>query len=110
ERTGLRFENRVPRGLLLRMEPRDLDLVLGNLIGNAVKYNSPAGKVRVDWDPDLRRLAVRDTGSGIPADQLPRVFERFYRGGVARAGGEGTGLGLAIVKHAALRYGITVSA
>jgi two-component system phosphate regulon sensor histidine kinase PhoR len=110
EASGLRFENRVPPELSWRMEPRDLDLILGNLIGNAVKYNSPGGKVRVEWDAATRKLGVRDTGPGIPEDALPRIFERFYRGGAARAGNEGTGLGLAIVKHAAQRYGIAVSA
>jgi signal transduction histidine kinase len=53
---------------------------------------------------------VRDTGHGIPAESLPHIFERFYRGDAARARGEGTGLGLAIVKHAAQRYGIQVAA
>jgi two-component system phosphate regulon sensor histidine kinase PhoR len=110
ENQGIRFENRVPPDLAWNMEPRDLDLVLGNLIGNAVKYNAPAGKVRVDWDGASRVLGVRDTGVGVSAEALPRIFERFYRGGAARASNEGTGLGLAIVKHAAQRYGISVSA
>jgi two-component system phosphate regulon sensor histidine kinase PhoR len=110
ELRGVRFENRVPWDLAWRMEPWDLDLMLGNLVGNAVKYNSPGGKVRVEWDAEARRLGVRDTGPGIPAEALPRIFERFYRGGVSRAGNDGTGLGLAIVKHAAQRYGVAVSA
>jgi two-component system, OmpR family, phosphate regulon sensor histidine kinase PhoR len=110
ERSGLRLENRLPWDLTWSMEPRDLDLILGNLIGNAVKYNSPGGKVRVEWEADSRALSVRDDGPGIPAEALPRIFERFYRGGAARARNEGTGLGLAIVKHAAQRYGITVAA
>jgi two-component system phosphate regulon sensor histidine kinase PhoR len=110
ERNGIRFENRVPPGLSWNVEPRDLDLMIGNLIGNAVKYNASGGKVRVEWEPETRVLGVRDTGAGIPAEALPRIFERFYRGGAARARNEGTGLGLAIVKHAAQRYGIAVSA
>jgi signal transduction histidine kinase len=110
ERSGIRFENRVPSELAWKMQPRDLDLILGNLVGNAVKYNPPGGKVRVEWDPDSRALRVRDTGHGIPAESLPHIFERFYRGDAARARGEGTGLGLAIVKHATQRYDIQVSA
>jgi len=110
ENQGIRFENRVPVNLKWNLEPRDLDLMVGNLVGNAVKYNSPAGKVRVEWDETARTLGVRDTGAGIPTEALPRIFERFYRGGGARATNEGTGLGLAIVKHAAQRYGITVAA
>ncbi len=107
---GLRFENRIPPGLIWRMEPRDLDLMLGNLVGNAVKYSFPAGKVRVDWQEASRTLGVRNAGKGIPPEDLPRIFERFYRDGAARASREGTGLGLAIVKHAAQRYGIAVAA
>ena len=110
ERSGIRFENRIPTGLAWKIQPRDLDLILGNLVGNAVKYNPPGGKVRVEWDEVRRTLGVRDTGHGIPPDSLPHIFERFYRGDAARARGEGTGLGLAIVKHAAQRYGIQVSA
>ncbi len=108
ERVGIRFENRVPWELTWRMEPRDLDRILGNLVGNAVKYNLPGGKVRVDWDPEACRLSVQDTGPGIPEAALSRIFERFYRGDSARARNEGTGLGLAIVKHAAQRYGMQV--
>jgi two-component system phosphate regulon sensor histidine kinase PhoR len=110
ERNGIRFENRVPPRMTWKMQPRDLDLILGNLIGNAVKYNPPGGKVRIEWDAAHRVLGVRDTGHGIPAESLPHIFERFYRGDAERARGEGTGLGLAIVKHAAQRYGIQVSA
>ena len=110
ERNGVRFENRVPENLIWNMEPRDLDLLLGNLVGNAVRYNTPGGKVQMEWDEGSRVLGVRDTGHGIPPEMLPHIFERFYRGDPARARGDGTGLGLAIVKHAVQRYGIQVSA
>jgi two-component system, OmpR family, phosphate regulon sensor histidine kinase PhoR len=109
ERNGVRFENRVPENLIWNLEPRDLELLLGNLIGNAVRYNRPGGKVRIEWDGKTRILGVRDTGQGIPPEILPHIFERFYRGDPSRARGDGTGLGLAIVKHAAQRYGIRVS-
>jgi two-component system phosphate regulon sensor histidine kinase PhoR len=93
------------------MEPRDLELILNNLVGNAVKYNKPGGKVKV-WTESAGtlKLFVKDTGIGIPREMLPRIFERFYRAGASRASKEGTGLGLAIVKHAANKYGMTVSA
>jgi two-component system phosphate regulon sensor histidine kinase PhoR len=109
ERNGVRFENRVPESLIWNLEPRDLELLLGNLIGNAVRYNRPGGKVQIEWDGKARILEVRDTGQGIPTEMLPHIFERFYRGDPSRARGDGTGLGLAIVKHTAQRYGIQVS-
>jgi two-component system phosphate regulon sensor histidine kinase PhoR len=79
-----------------------IDTILDNLIDNAIKYTGTGGKVAVRWGAtaDRVRVQVEDTGPGIAAKDLPRVFERFYRVDKARrrdAGG--TGLGLAIVKH-----------
>jgi two-component system, OmpR family, phosphate regulon sensor histidine kinase PhoR len=117
EAAGVRVENHVGEDLRVLMEPRDLELILNNLVGNAVKYNRPGGKIRIGCEPDAEeggegglKLSVKDTGIGIPVEMLPRIFERFYRAGAARASKEGTGLGLAIVKHAAQKYGIAVSA
>jgi PAS domain S-box-containing protein len=74
-----------------------LGQVLDNLLGNAVKYSSQGGEivVRVDAAAGVARLSVADEGPGIPADVLPRLFERFYRG-VHQAGEAGLGLGLYI--------------
>jgi two-component system, OmpR family, phosphate regulon sensor histidine kinase PhoR len=79
----------------------DLLRVIGNLLGNAIKYNRNGGSVYVSARPQggMVRLQVRDTGIGIPAECLPRVFDEFYR--VKRAETRhiaGTGLGLSIVK------------
>ncbi|MDQ3880786.1 MAG: HAMP domain-containing histidine kinase, partial [Chloroflexota bacterium] len=75
--------------------------LLSNLIGNALKFTSPGGSVDVRL-ADRREGAivdVRDTGPGIPPDELPRIFERFYRGtNIGEARGIGSGLGLAIAK------------
>ncbi len=88
-----------------------------NLLDNAVKY-SPAGKsveLRARSEAggpasDRLRIEVRDRGIGIPAKDLPRVFERFYRVDKARSREQGgTGLGLAIVRHVALAHGGSVS-
>ncbi|CAN5760124.1 N/A [soil metagenome] len=76
--------------------------ILDNLIDNAIKYTLPGGEVRVVGKADDARvrIAVADTGMGIPREDLPRVFERFYRVDKARSRElGGTGLGLAIVKH-----------
>ena len=80
-------------------EPR-IEQVLVNLIHNAVKFTRPGGDVALlaEAGEGVVRFAVKDTGVGIPADDVPRIFERFYRVDKSRAGG-GTGLGLSISKH-----------
>jgi len=79
-----------------------------NLIGNAMKYTPPDGRVSIRWAPDGEGacFSVEDTGVGIPKEAIPRLTERFYRvdKGRDRARG-GTGLGLAIVKHVLQRHG-----
>jgi two-component system phosphate regulon sensor histidine kinase PhoR len=80
----------------------DLESAFGNLISNAIKYTPPGGTVTVTWRDEEAgpELTVRDTGIGIPARDLPRVTERFYRVGSDRGRQSGgTGLGLSIVKH-----------
>lgn len=76
--------------------------ILDNLVDNAVKYTPPGGTIWVRWRPDGDHvcLEVEDTGIGIPEQDLPRIFERFYRVDKARSRElGGTGLGLSIVKH-----------
>jgi len=76
---------------------------LSNLIDNAINYNKPGGEIRVSATVQNGSLsvAVTDTGYGIPSEELPRIFERFYRVDKARTrDAGGTGLGLSIVKHA----------
>ena len=87
---------------------KDMEDLIGNLCDNAVKYNRPGGSVRVLLTalPEEVQIAVEDTGVGIPATHLSRVFERFYR--VEKDRNKkvgGTGLGLAIVKHICALYG-----
>ena len=80
---------------------------------NAVKYNLPGGKVYVTLQGDARqvRLRVEDTGVGIPEEDLPKIFDRFYRVDKARSrAAGGTGLGLSIVWDTVRRYGGTVTA
>jgi two-component system phosphate regulon sensor histidine kinase PhoR len=80
----------------------DLESAFGNLIANAIKYTPEGGTISVTWEDseDGPCLIVSDTGIGVPARDLPRLTERFYRVGSDRARKTGgTGLGLAIVKH-----------
>ena len=84
---------------------------LVNLVENAIKYSSAGGSVSVRSraDNDMITLAVQDSGRGIPARDLDRVFERFYRVDRARESSTGgTGIGLSIVRHVALNHGGTV--
>ncbi len=80
-----------------------LEQALVNLLDNAVKFNHPGGEARIDcgMTADGRVfISVSDTGSGMPSEDLPRIFERFYRVDRARSREVGgTGLGLSIVKH-----------
>jgi two-component system phosphate regulon sensor histidine kinase PhoR len=89
-----------------------LEQALVNLLDNAVKFNQPGGEARIDAGtaPDGRvYIAVSDTGSGMPSDDLPRIFERFYRVDRARSREVGgTGLGLSIVKHVVERMEGTI--
>ncbi|MBI5240091.1 MAG: GHKL domain-containing protein [Elusimicrobia bacterium] len=109
--------------LALRMEPfrnvppvrgdrGQLKQVLTNLLDNAIKYTPEKGLVRVSAAAAEGRVtvSVEDTGPGIPAEALPRIFERFYRVDKARSRElGGTGLGLAIVKHIMEAHGGSVS-
>lgn len=84
--------------------------IMSNLVDNAVKYTPEGGTVtigaRLEPDGAMLRIFVRDTGTGIPKEDLPRLFERFYRVDKARSRElGGTGLGLAIVKHLARSMG-----
>jgi signal transduction histidine kinase len=97
----------VPRGLTVMATEDGLHRIFLNLIGNAVKYTPPGGRVNVRMDQceDEVVTAIIDTGVGIPAADLPHVFEEFYRASnVKQEGITGTGLGLAIVKDLVERY------
>ena len=95
-----------PNGLVAGIAPRLLDVVLDNLIENAIRHAGPGSKVTVAARglAGAVELTVSDTGAGIPAEHLARIFERFYRIEGSRSG-PGTGLGLAIVKHIAESHG-----
>ncbi|MGQ0641375.1 MAG: ATP-binding protein [Gemmatimonadaceae bacterium] len=93
-------------------DPVALRQVISNLVDNAVRH-TPSGEVAfiAQREADGVRINVRDTGDGIAAEHLPRIFERFYRVDTARSRAEGgTGLGLAIVRHLVEAHGGSVAA
>jgi signal transduction histidine kinase len=87
-----------------------IERVLENLLDNALRHTSAGGRVSLEMIRDGRRIrvTVADTGSGIAAEDLPRVFDRFYRGG-GQARGARSGLGLAIVRRIVELHAQTVS-
>jgi two-component system sensor histidine kinase MprB len=87
--------------------PARLERAIGNLIDNAVKYSPPGEPVEIVLRAG--ELSVRDHGPGISAEDLPYVFDRFYRGAEAR-GRPGSGLGLAIVRQVASQQGGSITA
>jgi signal transduction histidine kinase len=105
---GVRFSITMAGGTRIMADPEALRQILVNLFDNALRYTPAGGSIELDVRPGERGtvLAVRDTGSGIPAEHLPRVFERFYRVDPARSREHGgTGLGLSIVKHLVEAHG-----
>ena len=107
DRAGLRLETQVAQNLpRVPADEARLEQVLVNLIHNAIKFTPSGGRITVSSKAEGGKLvvSVSDTGVGIPEDDLPRVFERFYKADRARAGG-GTGLGLAIAKHVVEAHG-----
>lgn len=82
----------------------ELHSAISNLVVNAINYSPAGGRITLRWGEG--RVTVKDTGIGIPADQIPRITERFYRVDKSRARETGgTGLGLSIVRHALNRHG-----
>jgi two-component system sensor histidine kinase BaeS len=90
-------------------DPDRLRQVLGNLLSNALRYTPEVGpvEVHVTADGPDAVLAVTDSGPGIPEGELPRVFDRFFRG--SRSRGDGSGIGLAVVRELVAAHGGAVS-
>jgi two-component system, OmpR family, sensor histidine kinase MprB len=103
---GLRYELDC-RPTLVRGDPDALERAIGNLVDNALKWSRPDGRIRISAADGT--VEVSDDGPGIPADDLPYIFDRFYRSAKARAL-PGSGLGLAIVRRVADMHGGTVEA
>ena len=117
---GIVVSSTVARDAMVYADARRLEQMLTNLVENAIKFNRENGTVTISYEGDAEteaneqspvagrrsRIMVQDSGEGIPAQHLERLFERFYRADRARSREMGgTGLGLAIVKHLARAHG-----
>jgi two-component system, OmpR family, sensor histidine kinase MtrB len=103
------------RGITARLDPRRLDVILANLVGNALKHGGSPVRVSVHVGAgtapskaDELVIEVTDHGPGIPQDVLPHVFDRFYKASASRPRSEGSGLGLSIAMENAHIHGGTI--
>lgn len=102
EAAGVDLRASSPDGLIIQGDFDALRRVFDNLLDNALAHTPPGGQVTLEAhivDEDAVEVTVTDTGTGIPAEDIPRIFERFYRSDKARAAGGGAGLGLAIARE-----------
>jgi signal transduction histidine kinase len=108
---SIALESRVPRELGVDADLNRLRQVIANLLDNALKYTPAGGRVWIEAVPEDEgvRIVVRDTGPGIPAAELPRIWERLYRGDRSRST-PGLGLGLSLVQAIVRAHGGTVAA
>ena len=107
DRAGIELRVRGDSDAELPLRPRMLRVVVENLAQNALRYAGPGATLTVSVAPG--ELKVSDDGAGVAEEDLPRLFERFYRADRVR-GSRGTGLGLAVVKHIVAAGGGTVEA
>ena len=110
EAHGLELTADVAEGLVVSVDRARLRQVLANLVDNAVKYTPAGGRVHLQAAQDGNEavVRVRDTGAGIEPDELPRIWERLYRGDRSRTT-RGLGLGLSLVKAIVEAHGGRVS-
>jgi two-component system phosphate regulon sensor histidine kinase PhoR len=100
-----------PNPPMIKVDRDRIRQTLINLVHNAIKFNNPGGKIVIStkFDTEFVTVDVADTGVGISKEDLPHVFERFYKADKARSRG-GSGLGLAIAKHTIQAHGGNISA
>jgi two-component system sensor histidine kinase MtrB len=105
-----RVEVVAPEGVRLRVDRRRLDVVVANLVANALRHGAPPVRVAVRVGAEVVRIEVVDNGPGVPEHVLPHVFDRFFKADAARARTPGSGLGLAIARENACLHGGDVTA
>jgi two-component system sensor histidine kinase MtrB len=102
---GAELVTDLPAGITARLDRRRLDIVVANLVGNALRHGAPPVEVVLRRELGDVVLTVTDHGPGIPAEVLPKVFDRFTKADSARARSEGSGLGLSIARENARLHG-----
>jgi signal transduction histidine kinase len=97
---SIQIQNNVPLELFVWVDSIQFEMIVDNLISNAIKYNKEGGSILIDWNTTKKTLSIADEGIGIDADQLPLLFNRFFRADDSRSSQiPGIGLGLSIVKR-----------
>lgn len=106
---AVRLESQLPAHAEANVDPERLGRVLTNLFGNALKFTPPGGAITVRAEPDheFLRVSVSDTGPGVPAEQVPHLFEKHWQARKER--GDGLGLGLYIVKSLVEAHGGSIA-
>jgi signal transduction histidine kinase len=113
-RGGLNFTAELSdKPLIVQADRRQIRSLMLIILDNAVQYTPPGGTVTlraVGSEPNVASVEIQDSGIGISEEDLPHIFERFYRADKARSPGDGVGLGLSIAQSIADRLGATIKA
>jgi two-component system phosphate regulon sensor histidine kinase PhoR len=104
----IRMHMEIEPGFYIFANPEQLDQVLLNLVENAIKFTPEGGTITIRSGAESGIFSVEDTGIGMAAQEIPKIFQRFYRIDRAKTRGS-TGLGLSIVKHIADLHGAKIS-
>jgi signal transduction histidine kinase len=110
---GLSIQMRIEPGVNVKSDRASVGKILAILLDNAIKYTDEGGEITVDVSREKSGAvcAVKNSGGGVPEEELPRLFDRFYRGDPARSDeNRGSGLGLSIAAAAAERLGASLTA
>lgn len=105
-----RIRTELPEGFRIRLDPRRFDVIVANLVGNALRHGAGPVTVRLSKRGGALIVEVHDNGPGIAPDALPHIFDRFYKADAARARSSGSGLGLAITEENVRLHGGTIHA
>lgn len=105
-----RIRTELPEGFRIRLDPRRFDVIVANLVGNALRHGAEPVTVRLSKRGGALIVEVHDNGPGIAPDALPHIFDRFYKADAARARSSGSGLGLAITEENVRLHGGTIHA